>query len=74
VLVGENGPEVISGAAGMTVTPNSQLNNSTGNVTNNYYSISAVDSRSVAQLFSENRMTLLGTVRQAEKELPFRGR
>jgi phage-related minor tail protein len=42
-------------------------------VTNNYYNISAVDAKSVAQLFAENRKTLLGTIRQAEKELPFRG-
>jgi lambda family phage tail tape measure protein len=74
VLVGENGPEVISGAAGMTVTPNWKMNGQAQPVTNNYYNISAVDAKGVAQLFAENRMTLLGTVRQAEKELPFRGR
>ena len=75
VLVGENGPELVSGAAGMTVTPNWKMNQGGGqSVTNNYYNISAVDAKGVAQLFAENRMTLLGTVRQAEKELPFRGR
>jgi lambda family phage tail tape measure protein len=75
-LMGEAGPEAImplkrgkDGKLGVA------SQGGTGSqVTNNYYSISAVDSRSVAQLFSENRMTLLGTVRQAEKELPFRGR
>ena len=74
VLVGENGPELISGAAGMTVTPNNRLGGSTNNVTNNYYTVNAVDAKSVAQLFAENRKTLLGTIRQAEKELPIRGR
>jgi len=74
VLVGENGPEMISGAAGMTVTPNNRLGGSTNNVTNNYYTVNAVDAKSVAQLFAENRKTLLGTIRQAEKELPIRGR
>jgi lambda family phage tail tape measure protein len=72
VLVGEKGPEIISGAAGMSVTPNHRLG---GQVVNNnyHYSISAIDAKSVAQLFSENRKTLLGTVRMAEKELPIRG-
>jgi len=76
VLVGEEGPELIMGAAGRQVIPNNQLGTapSGGNVTNNYYSINAVDAKSVAQLFAENRMTLLGNVRQAEKELPIRGR
>ena len=75
VLVGEQGPELIAGAAGMTVTPNNRLMSGGGGgntyVTNN---ISAVDAKSVAQLFADNRRTLLGNVRQAEKELPFRGR
>ena len=74
VLVGENGPELISGAAGMTVTPNGRLGGGQQNITNNYYTVNAVDAKSVAQLFAENRKTLLGTVRQAEKELPIRGR
>jgi phage-related minor tail protein len=76
VLVGERGPEIITGAAGRQVVPNGQLGSagSGGAVTNNYYSISAIDAKSVAQLFAENRMTLLGNVRQAEKELPIRGR
>jgi hypothetical protein len=45
-------------------------------ITNNYITnnISAVDARSVAQLFAENRKTLLGTVRMAEKELPYSNR
>jgi hypothetical protein len=42
-------------------------------VTNNYntYNINAVDAKSVAQLFAENRKVLLGTVKMAERELPY---
>jgi hypothetical protein len=43
-------------------------------VTNNYITnnINALDAKSVAQLFAENRKALLGSVRTAEKELPYR--
>jgi lambda family phage tail tape measure protein len=75
-LMGEAGPEAImplkrgkDGKLGVASEGGS------GQVVNNYYTynISAVDAKSVAQLFSENRRTLLGTIKQAEKELPFRG-
>ena len=74
-LMGEAGPEAImplrrgkDGKLGVAAEGGGSQ------VVNNYnYSISAVDAKSVAQLFAENRKTLLGTVRQAEKELPFRG-
>jgi lambda family phage tail tape measure protein len=74
-LMGEAGPEAImplkrgkDGKLGVA------SQGGAGQVINNYnYSISAVDAKSVAQLFAENRKTLLGTMRQAEKELPFRG-
>jgi lambda family phage tail tape measure protein len=74
-LMGEAGPEAImplkrgrDGKLGVAAEGGS------GQVVNNYtYNISAVDAKSVAQLFSENRRTMLGTIRQAEKELPFRG-
>lgn len=87
VLVGENGPEIISGAAGKYVTPNSQISNfgpspvasaglgsSAGGGGNTYITnnISAIDAKGVAQLFYENRLTLFGTVQQAQKELPGR--
>jgi lambda family phage tail tape measure protein len=49
VMVGENGPEVISGAAGRTVTPNGQLGGST-QVT---YNINAVDARSFQQMLAQ---------------------
>lgn len=50
VLVGERGPELLSGAAGMTVTPNNQL----GGVTNVTYNISAVDALSFKQLVARD--------------------
>jgi hypothetical protein len=75
VLVGEYGPELISGAAGRTVTPNNKLfgGSSPQNtyITNN---ISAIDSKSVAQLFAENRSVLFGNVERARRELPMRTR
>jgi lambda family phage tail tape measure protein len=70
-VVGERGPELFVPKSAGTIIPNNQM----GGVTNNTYitnNISAVDAKSVAQLFAENRRTLLGTVRQAEKELPYR--
>lgn len=38
------------------------------------YNISAIDSRSVAQFFAENRRTAYGAVMQAQKEMPTRMR
>jgi hypothetical protein len=78
-IVGEGGPELFVPQSAGTIIPNRSLGSVMGGeskVTNTYntYNISAVDAKSVAQLFSENRMTLLGNVRQAEKEMPFRGR
>jgi hypothetical protein len=69
ILVGEAGPEIFVPQSAGNIMPNSAL----GGNTQVTYNISAVDAKSVAQLFAENRKTLLGTIRQAEKELPFRG-
>jgi len=65
-VVGEQGPELVSGPA--QVTP---MGGGGATVINNY--ISAIDAKSVAQLFSENRKTLLGVTEQAKKELNYRG-
>ena len=35
-------------------------------------SSAGLDAKSVAQLFAENRKTLLGTVQMAQKEMPYR--
>jgi hypothetical protein len=51
-----------------------QTNTGLGSSTTINYNISAIDSRSVAQFFAENRMTMLGTVEQARRELPLRTR
>ena len=74
-IVGEKGPELFVPRTAGTVVPNG---GSMGpqNVTNNYITnqISALDSKSVAQMFAENRKTLLGTVQLAQKELPYSNR
>lgn len=71
VMVGENGPEILVGAAGKRVIPNNQIGGGSTTIINN---ISAIDAKSVAQLFAENRMTLFGNVEQARRELPMRTR
>ena len=38
-------------------------------ITNN---INALDAKSVAQLFAENRKSLLGSVQTAQREMPYR--
>lgn len=79
-LVGENGPELFVPRSAGTVVPGKEVNLGGGAVsapiTNNYITnnISAVDAKSVAQLFAENRKTLLGTVEMARKELPYNNR
>jgi len=83
-MVGEKGPELFVPPGAGTIVPNNKLGQSKGvstgavnaPVTNNYITnnISAMDAKSVAQLFAENRKTLLGTVRMAEKEMPYMGR
>jgi phage-related minor tail protein len=82
-IVGEKGPELFVPQASGTVVPNNQLGNkgmATGAVnapvTNNYITnnINAIDARSVAQLFAENRRSLLGSVKMAEREMPYMAR
>lgn len=78
-LVGERGPEMFVPNSAGTIVPNDQLGMGQQKqaqqqqVTNNYITnnISAIDSKSVAQLFAENRRTLLGTVQLAQRETPF---
>lgn len=71
-IVGENGPELFVPKTAGTVIPNQMLGGGAP-VTNNYYTynIDAIDSRSVAQFFAENRKTMLGTIQLAQKELPY---
>lgn len=77
-IVGEQGPELFLPNTGGTVMSNGSLNSmgrgGGGGSTTVINNISAIDAKSVAQLFAENRMTLLGTVESARRELPMRTR
>jgi hypothetical protein len=71
-IVGENGPELFVPKTAGTIVPNSS--GSSGAVQGNTYitnNISAIDAKSVAQLFAENRRTLFGSVQLAQKELSY---
>jgi lambda family phage tail tape measure protein len=80
-IVGEKGPELFVPKQSGTVVPNNKLGNGQGvatgavnaPITNNYITnnISAVDAKSVAQLFAENRKSLLGAVATAQREMPY---
>jgi len=72
-IVGEAGPELVRGPAQVTSAKDTASMGGGGG-THNTYNINAIDSKSVAQLFAENRMTLFGTVEQARRELPMRTR
>lgn len=81
-LVGEQGPELfVPNSAGSIMTnasmnKNAGLGEGGGGTVNNTYitnNISAIDSRSVAQMFVENRKSLLGASMMARKELPYGG-
>ncbi|CAB4137094.1 Bacteriophage lambda, GpH, tail tape measure, C-terminal [uncultured Caudovirales phage] len=67
VLVGERGPELISGAAGRNVTPNSQLGLGTTNVV---YNISAVDALSFKQMVAADPSFLYAVTEQGRRTLP----
>jgi hypothetical protein len=72
-MVGEQGPELFVPNSAGNIVPNDQLGGSSGPVTNNYITnnIQALDSKSVAQVFAENRESLLGTVEYARKETAY---
>lgn len=71
-VIGEQGPELFIPSSAGTIVPNNKLGMGGGAVNNTYVTnnISAVDAKSVAQLFAENRQVLFGNVEQARKELP----
>ena len=74
-IVGERGPELFIPKSAGTIIPNEKLGGgTTSHVTNIYNTVSAVDAKSVARLFAENRQVLFGNVEQARKELPMRAR
>jgi hypothetical protein len=70
-MVGEAGPELFIPNSSGNIVPNGKLGGGGTTIINN---ISAIDAKSVAQLFAENRMTLFGNVEQARRELPMRTR
>jgi len=65
VLVGERGPEIISGAAGRIVTPNNQLGGST--VT---YNINAVDAMSFKQMIAQDPQFIYALTEQGRRSVP----
>ena len=73
-IVGEAGPELFVPKAAGTILPNGQGMGGVTNVTNITNNVSAIDAKSVAQFFAENRRTLLGTVQLAQKEMPYGNR
>jgi lambda family phage tail tape measure protein len=80
-IVGEKGPELFVPKQAGTVIPNNKLGNMMSSqpvqqqpVVNNYNynnNINAVDAKSVATLFYENRKALFGATNQARRELPY---
>jgi hypothetical protein len=72
-IVGEAGPEIVNGPASITSAKDT-ASMMGGDTHYHNYNISAVDAKSVAQLFYENRMTMFGMTEQARRELPMRTR
>lgn len=67
VLVGERGPEIISGAFGRNVTPNEQLGFGTTSV---IYNINAVDALSFKQLVASDPGFIYAVTEQGRKTIP----
>jgi len=67
VIVGERGPELISGAAGRNVTPNEQLGMGTTNVV---YNINAVDAMSFKQMVAADPGFIYAVTQQGARGVP----
>ena len=67
VLVGERGPELISGAAGRNVTPNQDLGLGTTNV---IYNINAVDAMSFKQMVAADPGFIYAVTQQGARGVP----
>jgi lambda family phage tail tape measure protein len=65
VLVGERGPEIISGAAGRVVTPNNQIGS-----TSVTYNINAVDAMSFKQMLAQDPSFLYAVTQQGARSVP----
>jgi len=74
-IVGEQGPELIRGPASVSnASQTASMMGGGGDTHFHNYNIQAVDAKSVAQLFYENRQTMFGMTEQARRELPMRVR
>jgi hypothetical protein len=80
-IVGEKGPELFVPKSAGTIIPNGGFGGAVSQsqpiINNNTYvtnNVSAVDAKSVAQLFQENRKQLFGVIETARKEMPGRTR
>ena len=62
ILVGEQGPEIVSPAGPVNVTPNDKLGGGTSNVN---FTINAVDAAGVQQVLEEQRGNIIGMIREA---------
>ena len=77
-MVGERGPELFVPQNNGKIVPNNQLKADstrpmpTNNIYNNYY-INALDAKSVAQMFAENRKAIFGANKMAEREMSYSG-
>ena len=65
VIVGERGPELLSGAAGRMVTPNGQFGGGTV-----VYNISAVDARSFKELVASDPSFIYAVTEQGRRTIP----
>jgi tape measure domain-containing protein len=81
-IVGEQGPELFVPNSAGSIMTNASMNKNSGigermaPIVNNTYitnNINALDSRSVAQVFVENRKSLLGAASMASREMPYGG-
>lgn len=66
VLVGERGPEILTGAAGRGVIPNHQL----GGTTQVTYNINAVDARSFQQLVASDPEFIYAVTLKGQRSMP----
>lgn len=67
VLVGERGPEILTGAGGRTVIPNEQIGGGQTVVT---YNINAVDAASFKQMIARDPQFLYAVSEQGRRSLP----
>jgi len=72
VLVGERGPEIISGAKGMNVTPNDQISSKAPTTHQVTYNINAVDASSFKQMIARDPSFLYAVTMQGAKTIPGR--